>query len=202
MDESVLRAMAKWPNVPAVYGWLSLDRRGRWRLRDETIGNVAANAFISRNYACDERGRWYFQNGPQRVFVALAYTPWVYRLDGMGLLCSHTDAPARTPERAWFDEDGNLLLLTEHGIGLLDDRDLPQLLEQACDARATLFDDAELEVAIEGLYRQGDSDLHIKYQAELISIDLLHSSECPDRFSYIVEPTDVPAEPVQNSGCG
>ena len=28
MDESVIRALAKWPNVPAVYGWLSLSRRG------------------------------------------------------------------------------------------------------------------------------------------------------------------------------
>ncbi|HET8728586.1 MAG TPA: DUF2946 family protein, partial [Alphaproteobacteria bacterium] len=30
MDESVLRAMTKWPNVPAVYGWLQLDQRGNW----------------------------------------------------------------------------------------------------------------------------------------------------------------------------
>ena len=27
MDDAVLRSMAKWPNVPDVYGWLSLDRR-------------------------------------------------------------------------------------------------------------------------------------------------------------------------------
>ncbi|TMH99667.1 MAG: DUF2946 family protein, partial [Betaproteobacteria bacterium] len=28
MDELVARSLAKWPNVPAVYGWLALDRRG------------------------------------------------------------------------------------------------------------------------------------------------------------------------------
>ena len=80
MDEQVMRAMARWPHVPAVYGWLSLDRRGRWLIRGETISNRAALAFIGRNYAADERGRWYFQNGPQRVFVTLDYTPVVYFL--------------------------------------------------------------------------------------------------------------------------
>ena len=33
MDETVIRAMAKWPDVPAVWGWLSLDRRGVWKLK-------------------------------------------------------------------------------------------------------------------------------------------------------------------------
>ena len=28
MDEIVIRAMQKWPNVPNVFGWLKLDRRG------------------------------------------------------------------------------------------------------------------------------------------------------------------------------
>ena len=93
MDEIVLRSMLKWPDVPAVYGWLSLDRRGNWMIktvagRFERIAHAAVREFIGRNYASDPEGRWYFQNGPQRVFVALDYTPWVYRLDdaGQGLL--------------------------------------------------------------------------------------------------------------------
>ncbi|MCD6666313.1 MAG: DUF2946 family protein, partial [Hydrogenophaga sp.] len=28
MDEIVKAAMAKWPQVPACYGWLGLDARG------------------------------------------------------------------------------------------------------------------------------------------------------------------------------
>ena len=88
VDEIVLRAQAKWPGVPDVYGWLSLDRRGRWLLRNpvreiyEPIGNAALRQFIARNYARDARGRWFFQNGPQRVFVRLAYTPLVARAEG------------------------------------------------------------------------------------------------------------------------
>ncbi len=96
MDEIVSRSMLKWPDVPAVYGWLSLDRRGSWMIktvagRFERIANAAVREFIARNYAADAEGRWYFQNGPQRVFVALDYTPWVYRLDdaGEGLRTRH-----------------------------------------------------------------------------------------------------------------
>ena len=35
MDEIVRQAMAKWPNVPDCFGWLALDRRGQWRMRNE-----------------------------------------------------------------------------------------------------------------------------------------------------------------------
>jgi len=76
MDEIVLRSILKWPDVPAVYGWLSLDRRGNWMIktvagRFERIAHVAVREFICRNYASDSEGRWFFQNGPQRVFGAL-----------------------------------------------------------------------------------------------------------------------------------
>ena len=57
MDEAVLRSMAKWPDVPDVFGWLSLDRRGNWRIKNEKIGNRALREFISRNYQADARGR-------------------------------------------------------------------------------------------------------------------------------------------------
>jgi hypothetical protein len=59
MDPLVLAALAKWPDVPAVTGWLSLTARGDWRLRGEPIGNDAIRAFIGRNYASDAQGRWY-----------------------------------------------------------------------------------------------------------------------------------------------
>ena len=94
MDEIVARSMARWPNVPAVYGWLQLDRRGNWRIKGERIANAALREFIARNYQADERGCWYFQNGPQRVFVELAYTPLVVHFEGEALL-DHCARPFR-----------------------------------------------------------------------------------------------------------
>lgn len=122
MDDAVVRSLARWPNVPAVYGWLELDRRGNWRIKGERIGNAALREFIARNYAADELGCWYFQNGPQRVYVALAYTPFVLHYEEERLF-DHCGMPAQALD-TWLDEEGSVLIRAPQGIGLLDDRDL------------------------------------------------------------------------------
>ena len=129
MDEIVARSLAKWPNVPAVYGWLELDRRGNWRIKGERITNAAFNDFIARNYDCDKEGRWYFQNGPQRVYVTLAYTPLVVHHEGDALV----DQCGRAFEKKtlYVDEEGSLLVEGERGIALLDDRDLARYADSA-----------------------------------------------------------------------
>ena len=115
----------KWPEVLACYGWLSLDRRGCWRLKGQAIGHAGLISFINSHYGADDSGNWVFQNGPQAVFVALGYTPLVLRLDVDGRLTAHTGAAAGPVTAAYLDEEGNALLHTALGIGLLDDRDLP-----------------------------------------------------------------------------
>lgn len=129
MDEIVARSMARWPNVPAVYGWLSLDRRGNWRIKGERVGNAALREFIGRNYLADERGCWFFQNGPQRVFVELAYTPLVVHYEGEALL-DHCARPFLL-KNVFQDEEGSVLIEGGGGIALLDDRDLERLADRA-----------------------------------------------------------------------
>ncbi len=116
------------PDVPAVYGWLALDRRGNWLLREpgserfSRVGNAALREFMARNYAADALGRWFFQNGPQRVYVKLAYTPLVVHYEGDALF-DHCARPVEALE-TYLDDEGSILVLGQHGIGLLDDRDL------------------------------------------------------------------------------
>ena len=91
---------ANGPTCPRVYGWLGLDRRGNWSISRRAHRQPGAGvSFIARNYGRDEIGRWFFQNGPQRCFVTLAYVPYVYRtlpLESGGCgLSAHT--PARQP---------------------------------------------------------------------------------------------------------
>ena len=138
MDDLVKQAMAKWPNVPDCYGWLGLDARGEWYVRDEQVQAKGAFArckgsrlqheklvgFIQRNYAADGEGRWYFQNGPQRVYVELEVTPWVWRIQLDGSIQAHSGQPARI-QRSWLDEHGRLYLETELGFGLVHTQDVP-----------------------------------------------------------------------------
>jgi hypothetical protein len=137
MDDLVLQAMAKWPNVPDCYGWLGLDARGDWYMRDDRaqaqgkftqskgsrLTHEKLMAFIGRNYCVNPQGHWYFQNGPQRVYVELEATPWIWRLQPDGSIHSHTGVAARM-QRCIMDEYGRLYLDTELGFGLLQSQDV------------------------------------------------------------------------------
>ncbi len=131
MEPWVERALAKWPNVPALFGWLSLDRRGRWLIRGQIITRPQIIETINRNYAADDHGRWYFQNGPQRGYMALDYAPWILRVSpDADKLETHTGLPVRHIRQALLDEHGSLLLVTEHGPGLLADNELDWAMQR------------------------------------------------------------------------
>jgi hypothetical protein len=139
MDEIVKAALKKWPRVPHCLGWLALDARGDWYMRDERaqaagpfprikgsrIQHDKLREFIGRNYDSDD-GRWFFQNGPQRVYVQLEAAPWVWRVEaqaGAWLLASHTGRPAAFVS-AWLDEAGRLFIHTDIGLGLVHTLDM------------------------------------------------------------------------------
>jgi hypothetical protein len=148
MDQEVLNAIARWPDVPAVYGWLSLDGRGRWKIHPgggsadggpgEPIGNAQIQSFIGRNYGADGRGCWYFQNGPQRVYVRLDAAPLVLRLGDDGQqLQTHTNLLVSSVMAWWLDDAGLLYVQTEHGPAIILDRDLEAVIAQMSDDTKT-----------------------------------------------------------------
>ena len=139
MDDIVRQAIAKWPNVPHCHGWLGLDARGNWYMRDDRVqaaGTFAQSRgsllrheklidFIHRNYECDDAGQWFFQNGPQRVYVELEITPWVWRLGPGYSVTSHTGRAAQVRECV-VDRQGRVYLDTEAGFGLVHTLDVAQ----------------------------------------------------------------------------
>lgn len=184
MDDSVIRAMARWPNVPAVFGWMSLDRRGRWCLRGEPVTHRGANEFINRNYGCAEGGRWYFQNGPQRAYVDLDYTPWVFLLDGSGNLIDHVGSPVTGLREGWLDEEGNLLLLADHGVGLLCDRDLEPVSEGLRHADGAVCDEDDVARLI-GSRASGEGErLYLTWGGARIVVGTLRRAEVPGKFGF------------------
>ena len=140
MDAIVEAALRKWPNVPHCYGWLALDARGQWFMRDERVqaagpfpqvkGSRVLHekllGFIHRNYALDDQGAAFFQNGPQRVYVELEATPWVWRVHAgeWGLQVQAHTGQQTSVLTTWLDETGRLYLQTDLGFGLVHSLDM------------------------------------------------------------------------------
>lgn len=139
MDDIVKQAIAKWPNVPHCYGWLGLDARGAWRMRDERAQQLnlpgdkltqpTLVGFINRNYEADERGCWYFQNGPQRVYLNLEATPFIARTDPQQGLLVQTGEALGPVERAGMTDAGELIVASGGKVAKVDDRDMAQMMQ-------------------------------------------------------------------------
>jgi hypothetical protein len=194
MDEAVLRAMQRWPNVPAVFGWLRLDGRGNWLIKTtegnfEPVVNPAMIEFIGRNYHRDNGGRWYFQNGPQRVFVALDYTPWVYRLDHTASgFATHTGLSPEMLHGLFLDDFDRLLLETDLGIGVLSDRDLPAVME-----RLGTIDDSSIETTLIAV-ADGESVSVCLFDRHVPMVPI-RAADVAKRFAFVNRPAPAPGQP-------
>jgi len=131
VDAIVAAALKKWPNVPHCYGWLALDARGDWYMRDDRvqaegpfpqvkgsrIEHEKLREFIARNYASDESGA----------------APYVWRLAAAAAkapaITSHVGTAAQF-RSAQVDERGRVFLDTDAGYGLVHTLDI----EAASDA--------------------------------------------------------------------
>lgn len=191
MTPNVLNAIAKWPDVPACYGWLALDARGVWRLRNgyaqqhglpgDKVTHAGIVEFLQRHYRCDDNGSWYVQNGPQRVFVELAYTPWVVRLvpatDGLRLVT--TTGAAFSPAQCLQDEQGRVLIAgTIDGsatIALLHDHDLGLFAEG--------FETAACGCGTGGRWT---------YAGRGFDVEPIASAEVARRFGFVANPVSQP----------
>lgn len=193
MDDIVKAALAKWPNVPHCTGWLLLDRRGQWRMRDEgaqargelgtPIRYAALIGFIERNYECDDSGCWYFQNGPQRVYVELAYTPWVARL-----ALPSPDAPALTDQTGAPFEATAVLVDDEGGV-LFADGSSPGRVAVLHDHDLDLF--AQLATLDDGAMTGTFAWRH----DQPLAIEPVRRADVCARFHFIASPAAVKGPP-------
>jgi hypothetical protein len=202
MDEQVIRSLIKWPDVPDCYGWLALDRRGQWRMRDEftqqnnlpgqVIKHQSLNEFISRNYARDTQGKYFFQNGPQRVFITLDATPWIVRVipsdQGVKLL-TQCQSPIE-PTSALSDEKGNIYIVGNITQAVYEDSNRAQFNLRTNESIALLHDhDLDLFSELATLQEEACSfGGSWRWHGKQLALDPIHSSELANRFDYAPKP--------------
>lgn len=198
MDEIVKQALAKWPNVPHCYGWLALDARGGWRMRNERaqaqgllgerINNAALLAFINRNYMHDDLGRWYFQNGPQRVYVNLEATPYIAHTghdEAQQDLVLHTGETLAGIERVWLTDAGRLILQSAEKVAMVDDRDLAQCLTRLHVGHRL----ASEEDLLEWLSNQPNAEnLSFDVEGKVLPVERLACEQLTQHFGFVAMP--------------
>ncbi len=193
MDKQVQLAMAKWPNVPHCYGWLGLDARGAWRMRDQRaqelnllgdkIGNATLRGFIDRNYQADERGCYFFQNGPQRVYVNLEATPYIVHSDPQSGWVLHTGAALTECDAAWMTLDGNLILKSGQYLAQVDDRDTAEALAQVFDQNGQVNDEQLLR-----WLENPDESLSILIYGQLVPIQFCGLDQLAQSLPFVTNP--------------
>ena len=164
------------------------------QLPGQVINHQGLKEFISRNYASDDQGRFFFQNGPQRVFITLDATPWIARINSSdeGLQFLTQCDGAIEPTAALSDESGNIYIVgsinqvpykkqdassfthvDRISVALLHDHDLAQFSELATLHQAAC--------SFAGSWI---------WQARQLPLDPIHSDELAARFQFVPVPCD------------
>lgn len=190
MDASVLKAMQAWPDVPDVFGWLRLDGRGSWHLRNGRITNPALIQFIGRNYVRLNNGGYAFQNGPQRVHVELESTPFVVRLRGgndFGLE-DQIGRPWNVVSQVWISQQGDMILERSDGetneVGRMHDHDLMALVSHFRGAGQPLTD----EQLTEALGDPETTKLQLNIGEHTVPCRKLMTDDLAQQFGFVALP--------------
>jgi len=197
MDEQVIASMARWPDVPAVYGWLSLSEYGQWRLHPqgdalkmpespgEEISSPQILAFMNRNYGVDESGQWFFQNGPQRVYVRLDAAPYIAHtttdIQSSRLkLRTHTGLDVRHLSGLFLTPGGRLYAQTEHGAAMIAGRDLPSVLDALRLGSDSAADHDDVHAALACCLEHGNSVMLTSDTLDGFPSEALILRRCPE----------------------
>ena len=186
-SDRVLRGMARWPDVPSVYHWLQLDRRGRWRMKGTPVTHPLLLDFINQHYVADTDGRYYFQNGPQKVYIDLEGAPYILSLSPDGAeprLRAHTGAQVSRVTAAWLVDDGGFALATDLGPAELDDRDLIHL-EQLLLLPAEGDTADALQAVADGLE---DVQLRFGFRDSAVPVGFVSREQLGERLGFIATP--------------
>jgi hypothetical protein len=164
------------------------------QLAGSIIQHLALNDFISRNYACDPLGRYFFQNGPQRVFITLDATPFIARItpgEGGPKLLTQCNAEIK-PQSALSDEKGNIYITGLFQQSFSDQID-GTAFTKAESLSVALLHDHDLDLFSEQSQVQEDACSFRGYwlwDGQNLPIEPIHSAELSKRFHFVKTPSN------------
>ena len=164
---------SNWPTTQDAFGWLSLDPRGYWRIKGKRIDNPNLIEFINKNYESDKHGRYFFQNGNQRVFVNLTIAPFVIRVIDVNPLqfITHTGVLIQKIDRIWFDKKKmNFILKTGSVFGSIDDRDLSHVYNTLINSTGSRLSESEQQHATNDNENLLPVDMFLDYKGKELRI--------------------------------
>ena len=135
----------------------------------DIIRHESLLAFIYRNYDCDSRSAWYFQNGPQRVYVELETTPFIARTDPALGFVLHDRTPVLEIDHVFMTDTGQLIIQSQQKIAMLDPSDLGHCLASWLSAPNQL--------------------LQMKVGQQFKSVEWVDSNQLQNRFGFIAHPS-------------
>ncbi len=150
----------------------------------DIIRHESLLAFIYRNYDCDPRGAWYFQNGPQRVYVELESTPFIARTDPELGFVLHDRTPVRDIDFVFMTDTGQLIIQSRQKIAMLDPNDLAHCLTTLYMDDHAIADDELLK-----WLSTPNQSLQMKLGQQFIRVEWVDSNQLENRFSFIAHPS-------------
>jgi hypothetical protein len=158
------------------------------------IHHITLNEFISRNYAHDSFGRFFFQNGPQRVFVTLDATPFIARIfpSEIGPQLLTQCGTEIKPQGALSDEKGNIYITGLFQQSFSDQID-GVVFTKTESLSAALLHDHDLDLFSEQSQVQEDACSFRgswQWKGNQLPIEPIHSSELANRFNFIKAPNN------------
>ncbi len=200
MDSFITAAMQKWPAVPHCYGWLSFDRRGEWRIKNqnaqqfkllvELIHHQGFKEYIEAHLAHDGKGNYFFQNGPQRVFIHFSYCPWVlrfYPLEEGQWQIRTTFGEVIQPLACLLDEHGQIIFEADFTTRVVNDEGV--FLPRRVRSIGLLHDhDLEIFSAFAKVFQNHCGSLGEFLWHEKLSIEPIHSKDLPSLYHFYRNP--------------
>lgn len=200
MDQALIQSLQKWPHVPSCFGWLYFGRRGEWRIQNEyaqqyqllgeTITHSGFKHYIESNLGRDSAGNHFFQNGPQRVFIQFAYSPWVVRFyplaDGHWQLRTTFGQPI-TPTACFLDEQSHISFEAEFEIPIFAENHTSSISKIRSIG---LLHDHDLEIfsAFAKIYQNSCGSLGEFLWQGKMSIEPIHTKDMQRLFQYVKKP--------------